>query len=81
MFQHMRGDDVIERVVVKRQQTGVAIVVGAHRFVAELREAIDVDGIDAADGMRACADFRANTACVIERGEPVFGAGFVRALE
>jgi len=44
VLEHVRGDDVIERMVVERQGAGVSVIVGEAGFSAKGLEAVDVDG-------------------------------------
>jgi hypothetical protein len=62
VFEHVRAQHIIERVVVEGQLAGVPVKIGAARTGAEGLEAIDVDGrgIEAGNGRRPGANFHAD---------------------
>src|SRR5687768_6309726 len=64
VLENMRSEDIVERVIVKRQRAGMTVVIRATRRGGESLEAVDVDrcGIDAGDGRGAGPDFGADLA-------------------
>lgn len=64
VFEDVRGDEVIERMVVKREGAGVAVVVGEVGLGAERLEAVDVNGsgLETGHGGSSGADLGAELA-------------------